>query len=304
MLSAMMMMKNRSLLGVVITFSCSVFACTSPTEPPPPLPKDRTPGPNQPILGNPDEDKPTILWEDNFDGDKLDLNYWDFDVGAGGWGNNELQRYTRSNHKIEDGKLIIEAVKLSNGRYTSARIKTEAKIDFQYGRIEARIKLPRGAGVWPAFWMLGSDIKEVSWPDCGEIDIMEYVGKEPKNVHNNVHTPSRHDNLYNSNDPCLEKDIDKNCYGRSFPQDKLLDGFNVYAVEWTQDAISFYFNDRLTYVYGPTTKNSKNYPFNKRMFLILNLAIGGTFGGEVKAETEFPQQLIVDYVRVSELKEE
>ena len=232
--------------------------------------------------------EPTLVWSDEFDGTTLNLDNWTYELGDGcpnlcGWGNNELQEYTDDNHRLEDGMLIISAKKGSNSNYTSTRIKTKGKQEFQYGRIEARVKVPSGAGMWPAFWALGNDIETNSWPNCGEIDIVEYVGKNPGQIFTSVHTPSSYGNTVNSmitNVPNVEED------------------FHNYAVEWNENFIDFFFDDTRVYTYSVQTKNQNTWPFNKPFFLIINLAIGGNFGGPVANNIQFPREVIIDYVRV------
>ena len=232
--------------------------------------------------------EPTLVWSDEFDGTTLNLDNWTYELGDGcpnlcGWGNNELQEYTDDNHRLEDGMLIISAKKGSNSNYTSTRIKTKGKQEFQYGRIEARVKVPSGAGMWPAFWALGNDIETNSWPNCGEIDIVEYVGKNPGQIFTSVHTPSSYGNTVNSmitNVPNVEED------------------FHNYAVEWNENFIDFFFDDTRVYTYSVQTKNQNTWPFNKPFFLIINLAIGGNFGGPVANNIQFPREFIIDYVRV------
>jgi beta-glucanase (GH16 family) len=229
-----------------------------------------------------------LVWSDEFDATTLNLDNWSYELGDGcpnlcGWGNNELQEYTDDNHRLEDGMLIISAKKGSNSNYTSTRIKTKGKQEFQYGRIEARVKVPSGAGMWPAFWALGNDIETNSWPNCGEIDIVEYVGKNPGQIFTSVHTPSSYGNTVNSmitNVPNVEED------------------FHNYAVEWNENFIDFFFDDTRVYTYFVQTKNQNTWPFNKPFFFILNLAVGGNFGGPVANNIEFPREFIIDYVRV------
>ncbi|MCY3998821.1 MAG: glycoside hydrolase family 16 protein [Flavobacteriaceae bacterium] len=252
-------------------------------DPPPKSPSNADPNPVDPPSSN--NTDPKLIWEDNFDGEALNDQNWTFDVGRGGWGNEELQNYTRGNHTVEKGMLTIEAKSSGPNSYSSSRIKTQGLQEFQYGRIEARIQLPEGQGLWPAFWLLGADIEDVGWPACGEIDIMEYVGREPGIFQNAIHTPSGHAGEASSKRTRVED----------------LEGkFHVYSVNWTAQAIEFYFNDRLTYQYSPSLKNNETYPFNKPMFILLNVAIGGTFGGPVGDNVVFPQKMIVDYVRVYE----
>ena len=229
-----------------------------------------------------------LVWSDEFDATTLNLDNWTYELGDGcpnlcGWGNSELQEYTDDNHRLEDGMLIISAQKISTSNYTSTRIITKGKKEFQYGRIEARVKVPSGAGMWPAFWALGNDIETNSWPNCGEIDIVEYVGKNPGQIFTSVHTPSSYGNTVNSmitNVPNVEED------------------FHNYAVEWNENFIDFFFDDTRVYTYSVQTKNQNTWPFNKPFFLIINLAIGGNFGGPVANNIQFPREFIIDYVRV------
>lgn len=229
---------------------------------------------------------PVLVWSDEFEGSSLKLENWSFELGDGcpnlcGWGNNELQRYTDKNHRLEDGFLIISAKKESG--FTSTRIITKGKQEFQYGRIETRAKVPRGMGLWPAFWALGNDIDFRPWPDCGEIDIMEYVGKNPGQIFTSVHTRSSFGNTVNS---------------RGISAPNIEDAFHVFAVEWDANKIDFFLDDAVVYTYAPQQKNQDTWPFNKPFFLILNLAIGGNFGGPVASDLVFPKELMIDYVRV------
>jgi len=229
----------------------------------------------------------TLVWEDNFDDPTLNDTFWNFELGDGcpdlcGWGNNELQVYTNRNHRIEDGMLIISAQREAQG-YSSTRITTKGKKEFQYGKIEARLKVPTGVGLWPAFWALGNDIDSQGWPLCGEIDIMEYVGRRPGEVFNTLHTQSSYGNSVNSR-------------VTSYPN--IEDEFHVFALHWTPTAITFLLDDEEVYQYAPNTKNIENWPFNKPFYLLLNMAVGGNFGGPVAAETTFPKEYMIDYVRV------
>lgn len=227
-----------------------------------------------------------LVWSDEFDGTALKLDNWSFELGDGcpglcGWGNNERQVYTDTNHRLEEGFLIISA-KNENG-YTSTRIITKGKQEFQNGRFEARIKVPSGAGLWPAFWALGNDIDDTPWPDCGEIDIMEYVGREPGQIFNAVHTRSSFGNTVNTKKTSAP-DVE--------------DDFHIFSMEWNLTSLRFFYDDKLVYIYSPTVRNYETWPFSKRFFLILNLAIGGNFGGSVDTSLEFPREYIIDYVRV------
>lgn len=234
---------------------------------------------------------PTLIWSDEFNttGSPSTSN-WNYDIGNGdwGWGNNELQYYTNrsENVKQENGNLIITAIKeaYQGYNYTSSRLKTQNKFSFKYGRIEVRAKLPAGRGVWPAIWMLGDNITSVGWPACGEIDIMEYVGYQPNVVHSAIHTTSSSGNTVNKHSHDLttaEED------------------FHVYAIDWTSTEIKFYVDETLHYTYKPSGYNDSTWPFNKNQFLILNLAVGGNWGGAQGIDDSiFPQQFLIDYVRI------
>ena len=226
--------------------------------------------------------KRKLVWQEEFKSDKLDESVWNFELGAGGWGNNERQFYTKDNHKLEGGNLIITAKK-EGEKYTSTRITTKTKKEFKYGRIEARAKLPTGQGIWPAFWMLGSNISEVGWPKSGEIDILEYVGKEPHTVYNTLHTQDSHGNSVNSKKTIFET---------------IEQGFHVYAIDWTKEKIDFSVDDKVIYTFNPAEKNENTWPFDQPFFVIVNMAIGGNFGGPEVDDRIFPQEFIVDYVRV------
>jgi beta-glucanase (GH16 family) len=231
--------------------------------------------------------KRTLVWEENFNGTTLDESVWNFELGDGcpnlcGWGNKELQTYTNTNHEVLNGKLTIQAKK-EGDLFTSSRITTKVKKEFKYGRIEARAKLASGVGLWPAFWLLGSNISNIGWPKCGEIDILEHVGKEPNLVYTTVHTQESHGNSINT-----QKTI--------FPT--IQDGFHVYAIDWTEDKIDFFVDEKLVYTYGPELKNENSWPFNQPFYIIINLAIGGNFGGPEVDETMFPESFIIDYVKV------
>ena len=238
------------------------------------------------IQETPEPEPLTLVWADEFEGSELNMENWSFEIGDGcpnlcGWGNNELQVYTDSNHRIEEGKLIISAKK-QNG-YTSTRIISKGKKEFQYGRIEARLKVPSGAGLWPAFWALGNDIDVNSWPDCGEIDIMEYVGRNPNEVLNAIHTRSSYGNTVNKQVTSIAGFEDE---------------FHVIKLEWNSAFMDFFVDDQLLYRYGPQLKTAENWPFNKPIFLILNLAVGGNLGGTVDSNLSFPREYEIDYIRV------
>lgn len=236
-----------------------------------------------------------LKWSDEFDGNSVNKDYWTFETGASGWGNNELQNYTNgSNAKVQDGILTITAEKLNEnkvaGSYSSTRMISNGKEEFTYGRMEIRAKLPSGTGIWPAIWMLGSNIGSVSWPACGEIDIMEYVGYQPNTIHATVHTPAG----YGSSGS-----------GRSKTLPTAEEEFHVYGLFWTEKEMVFYTDSiaNMTYRYAPLVKTDDNWPFNKPQFFILNVAVGGNWGGAQGVDNSiFPQSMEVDYVRVYQEK--
>ena len=231
--------------------------------------------------------KRKLVWQEEFNGKTLDEKTWNFELGNGcpnncGWGNNEKQLYTKNNHQLKDGKLVITIDKVGD-HYESTRITTAGKKEFKYGRMEARAKLPVGKGIWPAFWMLGSNIGKVGWPKSGEIDILEYVGREPHQVYTTLHTQDSHGNSVNS-----KKTEIKN----------IEEGFHIFAVEWTKDKMDFFVDELLVYTFQPETKNEDTWPFDQPFFFILNVAVGGNFGGHEVDNSIFPQQYEVDYIRV------
>ncbi len=236
----------------------------------------------------------TLVWADEFDqpdGSSPDSSKWTFDIGASGWGNNEWQYYTSrtNNARIENGHLVIEAKQesFSGADYTSARLKTQGKASWTYGRIEARIKIPRGQGIWPAFWMLGTNITSVGWPTCGEIDILENIGREPTTVHGTVHGPG-----YSG----------ENGIGGPFSlsgNPAFADDFHVYAVEWTTNQIKWFVDGTHFFSLTPASlPNGAPWVFNAPQFIILNVAVGGNWPGYPDQTTVFPQRMTVDYVRV------
>jgi beta-glucanase (GH16 family) len=240
---------------------------------------------------------PNLLWSDEFDVDgAINSDKWILDIGNGveiglpGWGNNELQYYTDrpENVKVENGLLEITAVKESyeGFSYTSAKILTRGLFESTYGRYEARIQLPFGQGIWPAFWLLGDDSNgSVIWPQVGEIDIMEYRGQEPTEVHGTIHGPG-----YSAANGIT--DSFRLSSGRFDTE------FHIFAVEWGPDFIDFYVDDEL---YNTITPNDANgeWVFNDNTFyIILNVAVGGWFAGYPTSDTFFPQTMYVDYVRV------
>jgi beta-glucanase (GH16 family) len=241
----------------------------------------------------------TLSWSDEFsgtNGSPVDRSKWAFDIGGWGWGNQELEFYTdrTANALLQDGNLVIKAVaeKYTGAdgvtrNYTSARLKTLGKFSQTYGRFEARIRIPAGQGMWPAFWMLGDDIDKVGWPACGEIDIMENVGKEPAIVHGSIHGPGY------TGGTGIEAPY-------KLPgKQRFSDDFHVFAVEWDADSVSF-FVDRDLYIRRTRADLQPGWKwvFDKPFFLIVNLAVGGDWPGDPDSTTVFPQSMLVDYVRV------
>ena len=228
----------------------------------------------------------TLVWQDEFDGETLDLANWTFDIGGHGWGNNELQAYTDrpENVRVEDGLLLIEAraEEFVRRDYTSGRIKTEGLHAWLYGRFEARMQLPTGNGIWPAFWMLGDNFATVSWPACGEIDIMEHIGRERDRIHGTVHGPG-----YSGSGGI----------GHFTTVPTLASEFHVYAVEWEPEEIRWYVDDVEYFKLTPQSVRG-DWVFDQPFFMLLNLAVGGSWPGPPDASTVFPQFLKVDYVRV------
>jgi beta-glucanase (GH16 family) len=241
----------------------------------------------------------TLVWSDEFnspDGSRPDAAKWKFEVGGYGWGNHELEYYTNrpENSFIRGGNLVIQALKENftgpdhvTREYTSARMTTQGLFEQAYGRFEARIKIPRGQGLWPAFWLLGNDIGKIGWPRCGEIDIMENIGKEPSLVHGSLHGPGYSgDRGYTSE--------------YKFPGGvHFFDDFHVFAMEWEPKVVRFFVDQELYATFTPTRLPSgMNWVFDHPFFIILNVAVGGDWPGAPDSTTVFPQTMLVDYVRV------
>ncbi len=233
-----------------------------------------------------------LVWSDEFNtGTRPDTTKWAYNIGTGqwGWGNNEAQYYTSdaTNARIENGNLIIEARKENKGgqKYTSARILTQGKFSWTYGRFEIRAKLPKGVGTWPAIWMLGDNIKTVGWPACGEIDIMEHVGKEQDIINWSTHSKL---NNWSIGTQLTNK---ATVTGVST-------GFHVYKMEWSKESIQFFVDNKLYYTSINEDKGLNYYPFLAPQFLLLNLAVGGNMGGAIIDDSIFPCRMEVDYVRV------
>lgn len=232
-----------------------------------------------------------LVWSDEFDGpagQSPDASKWGYDIGTD-WGNDQLEFDTDRPENVSldgDGNLAIVARKESyeGQNYTSARIVTRGLFEPTYGRIEARIKLPTGQGLWPAFWMLGNDIKTVGWPQCGEIDIMEYRGQHPKAVSGAVHGPG-----YAGGNPL----------GRGYVLDegRFDTSFHTFAIEWTKNRIDWYV-DKDHYLTVLPEHASGEWVFDHPFYIILNVAVGGHWVGSPDSNTTFPQTMLIDYVRV------
>ena len=268
------------------------------------------------LLVNPVADAATkkslkLLWSDEFNDKKGTLpssKVWSAEIGGGGWGNSERQYYTNksSNASMDgSGRLVITADRISNEyaeqvgevpgtedilnrcsecQFTSARLKTARKLSFQYGRIEARMKLPQGVGTWPAFWMLGGDLLDgVPWPECGEIDIMEFRGDISDQSTSAIHGPTTPQG--------------SGLGTRFLSFAPLSDDYHTFAIEWKKNSLSFIVDGRVTGTFSSADTGSRGWVYNQKFFLILNLAMGGTYAGEFIDPTLNQAQLSVDYIR-------
>ncbi|MEQ8217954.1 MAG: glycoside hydrolase family 16 protein [Arenibacter sp.] len=244
------------------------------------------------IFADPEENVNGLVWSDEFTVDgHVSANNWFSEIeppNNGSWFNAEQQHYTNrtDNAYISNGTLKIVAKQEvytaynSTKNYTSARLNS--KFSFTYGRIEVRAKIPEGKGTWPAIWTLGSNITNVGWPFCGEIDIMEHVGNKVGRVSSAIHTPSSNGNTVNIGEINIPN---------------ITTNFHIYTADWTADKIDFYVDDTLFYTYNPSTKNNETWPFNADQFILLNIAMGGTLGGNIASD--FSQAIMeIDYVRV------
>ncbi len=234
-----------------------------------------------------------LIWSDEFDaeaGTPINSDYWTCELGGHGWGNAQLEYNTDRVENVAhagDGHLAITARKedYRTNAYTSARCNTMGKVEFTYGKVEARIKLPKGQGIWPAFWMLGANFPEVGWPDSGEIDIMEYVGKEPRSTHGTIHGPG----YSGSSGLGLRQIFDE----------PVADDFHIFGIEWEPDVIRWYVDGELFHTATPETLYGMgDWVFNHDFFLIINVAVGGYWPGNPDDTTEFPQQMLIDWIRV------
>lgn len=262
---------NTSILYCIVLMPVLLNACTFS---PPSLP-------HTPVEGN-----WRLTWSDEFHGPEINPANWIFDIGGNGWGNEEWQFYTDlpGNARIEEGMLVIEAKeeRFGSRSYTSARLKTQGLQEFRYGLIEARIRIPRGQGIWPAFWALGANIEEVRWPYCGEIDIMENIGREPRTIHGSVHGPGYAGGNSSSG-------------GYTFADAAVADTFHIFAIVWEPEQIRWYVDG---IHYHTVIPSHSEWVFDQPFFLILNVAVGGRWPGYPDDSTAFPQQMFIDWVRV------
>jgi len=240
-----------------------------------------------------EQDGYDLVWSDEFDGDLLDESSWTYEMGNGcdiglcGWGNNELQSYTSDPENIflKDGILTIKAEKKSASDFSSARIISQDKREFQFGRIDFRARLPKGQGIWPAIWMLGASINETPWPLCGEIDIMELVGHEPKRTHGTAHWGNVGEgSQFRGNSFSLSEDF--------------AERFHVFTLLWKNNSLQWYVDETLFHTITTTDTQGYIYPYNADFFFIMNVAVGGNWPGNPDETTVFPQSMEVDYVRV------
>jgi beta-glucanase (GH16 family) len=245
-----------------------------------------------------EEAKCEMVWSDEFEGKELDQTKWEVIVNGRGGGNKELQYYVKENVKVSEGMLVIEARKENfkgpdgTRDFTSAKIRTKGKGDWKYGRIEVRAKLPKGRGIWPAVWMMPTDNRYGNWPDSGEIDIAELVGHEPGRVHGTLHYGDRE-----------KRQMEK---GESYKLSKgtFADEFHVFGLEWEKEKISWSVDGVVYQTQKAWHTRDAGFPapFDQRFYLILNLAVGGTWPGEPDGKTEFPCGMVVDWVRVYQRK--
>ncbi len=233
-----------------------------------------------------------LTWSDEFDGTELDESIWTYEIGNGewGWGNNELQFYRKENTLVTDGHMVIQAREQNFGgfNYTSSRLITRDKFEFTHGRVDIRALMPKGQGIWPALWMLGANLSEVGWPRCGEVDIMELLGHQPNIVHGTVHYADPNGNrILNTKTKTLSG------------ADDFSDRFHVFSIVWKEDVIEWYVDDQKYHTVTKSILGTQNpYPFNDPFFFIVNVAVGGQWPGSPDGSTIFPQNMIIDYIRV------
>lgn len=233
-----------------------------------------------------------LVWSDEFNYKGLpDSTKWSYETGNSGWGNNELEYYTSNrmeNARVEDGHLIIEARKeqYKGANYTSARILSKNKGDWKYGRIEVKAKIPYGKGMWPAIWMLPTTWVYGGWPHSGEIDIMENVGYMPDSVFGSIHTGAFNHVIGTQRT-------------KGYFLNDLKEAYHIYAIEWTIDKVDFFIDGHMYHEFRNDQQGSEHWPFDQKFHLLLNVAIGGNWGGKYGVDDAiFPQKMEIDYVRV------
>lgn len=231
------------------------------------------------------------IWNEDFDGSSVDEERYNFEIGDGcpnicGWGNDELQNYTneQKNVKLENGIMTITAIQEDVLSFTSARLQTKDKVEFQFGRIDVRAKLPKGQGLWPAIWMLGANIDEVGWPACGEIDIMELVGHKPNQVVGTAHW----------GEPGQSSTFQSSTFTQA---EDFSDGFHVFTLVWELNKMTWYVDERKFHTIERENVNAQ-WRFNQPFFFVFNIAVGGRYPGNPDETTVFPQTMEMDYIRV------
>ncbi len=290
----------------LLVFSFFLIGCSKSDSQESEIAIDKEPNPSQidtSEVKDPDDldywDSSELVWSDEFDGDTISLDNWLFETGGGGWGNKELQNYqAEGNTEVSEGTLKITAKRNTDntieGAYTSARMNSRQS--FKFGRMEIRAKIPehKGNGTWPALWMLGSNISTVGWPACGEIDIMEYVSFKPDKTHFSVHsTANNHTNGTEITSGAIDLET-------------IEEEFHNFGVLWTNKYLKFYIDDvdNIQFVFRrPTISNVDSWPFSNNFYFLMNIAVGGTWGGlEGVDNSSFPAVMEVDYVRVYQVK--
>ncbi len=261
---------------IVFIFVCLFSFCTKSSSDsvvvPPPVPPPAA-----------DTSSYQLVWSDEFDSSAINTGNWNFETGGNGWGNHEQEYYQKPNAAVENGNLVITAKKEtvgSNG-YTSSRMTTQGKKEFTYGKIEARIKMPVGQGLWPAFWMLGANINTLSWPKCGEIDIMEHI-----NADSIIYGTTHWDNNGHVQD------------SKNMPSSPSV--YHVYGIEWNATSIQWYIDSSMYHTSDITVNSTEE--FHKPFFLLFNFAVGGDWPGQAVDDSLFPAKMFVDYVRVYQKK--
>lgn len=273
---------NVLIQGIISLLALWLVGCTEKKEAPTTT--------RQPVIDRNWQFETTPVWADEFNsGNQPDPTKWSFDTGGGGWGNNELQFYTNgANATVTGGSLVITARReiVGSNQYTSARLVSRGKGDWLYGKFEIRARIPRGRGTWPAIWMLPTDNHYGIWPASGEIDIMEHVGYDPNRVHFSVHT-SAFNHMQNTQRTA------------SILQANATDDFNVYSCEWTPFSVRGYINGVKYFEFTNANSGFAAWPFDRRFHMILNIAVGGNWGGIQGVDNNaFPTSMLIDYVRV------